>query len=135
MTIMEIRNLEKAPVPFGNKIHIILIFLIQLILSCNPQKTSDGILSKEMLYGEWTLVDGEHQVNYPDIEFSADSSAILYSQADTIYRFTFFIRNDSLYLTDIYGKKYVSRIIKLSCTTVIFDGIADVKKKQTYEKQ
>lgn len=52
MTKMEIRNLEKAPVPFGNKIHIILIFLIQLILSCNPQKTSDGILSKEMLYGE-----------------------------------------------------------------------------------
>ncbi|MCP9547764.1 PEP-utilizing enzyme [Prevotella copri] len=33
------------------------------------------------------------------------------------------------------GKKYVSRIRKLSCTTVIFDGIADVKKKQTYEKQ
>lgn len=73
--------------------------------------------------------------NYPDIEF-CDSSAILYSQADTIYRFTFFIRNDSLYLTDIYGKKYaLIRIRKLSCTTVIFDGIADVKKKQTYEKQ
>ena len=81
MTKMEIRNLEKAPVPFGNKIHIILIFLIQLILSCNPQKTSDGILSKEILYGEWALVDGEHQVNYPNIEFFADSSAILYSQA------------------------------------------------------
>lgn len=45
------------------------------------------------------------------------------------------IRNDSLYLTNIYGKKYVSRIRKLSSTTVIFDGIADVKKKQTYEKQ
>lgn len=135
MTIMEIRNLEKAPVPFGNKIHIILIFLIQLILSCNPQKTNDGISSKEILYGEWALVDGEHQVNYPNIEFFADSSAILYSQADTIYRFTFFIRNDSLYLTDINGKKYVSRIRKLSSTTVIFDGIADVKKKQTYEKQ
>lgn len=74
-------------------------------------------------------------VNYPNIEFFADSSAILYSQADTIYRFTFFIRNDSLYLTDINGKKYVSRIRKLSSTTVIFDGIADVKKKQTYEKQ
>ena len=135
MTKMEIHNLGKAPVPFGNKIHIMLIFLLQLILSCNPQKINDGILSKEILYGEWALVDGEHQVNYPNIEFFADSSAILYSQADTIYRFTFFIRNDSLYLTDIYGKKYVSRIRKLSCTTVIFDGIADVKKKQTYEKQ
>lgn len=135
MTKMEIRNLGKAPVPFGNKIHIMLIFLLQLILSCNPQETGDEILSKEMLYGEWTLVGGEDQVNYPNVEFFADSSAILYSQADTIYRFTFFIRNDSLYLTDIYGKKYVSRIRKLSSTTVIFDGIADVKKKQTYEKQ
>ena len=87
-----------------------------------------------MLYGEWELVEKE-QVNYPNIEFLKDSSAVLYSQADTIYRFTFFIRNDSLYLTDINGKKYVSRIRKLSSTTVIFDGIADVKKKQTYEKQ
>lgn len=135
MTKMEIHNLGKAPAPFGNKIHIMLIFILQLILSCNPQKTNDGILSKEILYGEWALVDGEHQVNYPNIEFFTDSSAILYSQADTIYRFTFFIRNDSLYLTNIYGKKYVSRIRKLSSTTVIFDGIADVKKKQTYEKQ
>lgn len=91
MTKMEIHNLGKAPAPFGNKIHIMLIFLLQLILSCNPQKTNDGILSKEILYGEWALVDGEHQVNYPNIEFFTDSSAILYSQADTIYRFTFFI--------------------------------------------
>ena len=96
MTKMEIHNLGKAPAPFGNKIHIMLIFLLQLFLSCNPQKTNDGILSKEILYGEWALVDGEHQVNYPNIEFFADSSAILYSQADTIYRFTFFIRNDSI---------------------------------------
>ncbi len=87
-----------------------------------------------MLYGEWVLVGGEEQVNYPYIEFFNDSSAVLHSQADTIYRFTFFIRNDSLYLIDIYGKKYVNRIRELSDKTVTFDGIADVNENQTYER-
>ena len=111
-----------------------LIFLLQLILSCNPQKTNDGISSKDILYGEWALVDGEHQVNYPNIEFFADSSAILYSQADTIYRFTFYTRNDTLFLVDVYGKRYVNRIKKLTNNTIVFDGIADVDKKQTYKR-
>ena len=117
-----------------NVVHIMLIFLLQLILSCNPQKTNDGISSKDILYGEWALVDGEHQVNYPNIEFFADSSAILYSQADTIYRFTFYTRNDTLFLVDVYGKRYVNRIKKLTNNTIVFDGIADVDKEQTYKR-
>ena len=31
----------------------------------------------------------EKRVNYPEMEFCKDRTAVLYSQADTIYRFTF----------------------------------------------
>ena len=86
-----------------------------------------------MLYGEWELV-GKEQVNYPNIEFLKDSSAVLYSQADTIYRFTFFIRNDSLVLVDINGNKHVNKICELNDKTVVLDGIADVHEKQTYKR-
>ena len=81
-----------------------------------------------MLYGEWELVEKE-QVNY-----LKDSSAVLHSQADTIYRFTFFIRNDSLVLVDINGNKHVNKICELNDKTVVLDGIADVHEKQTYKR-
>lgn len=87
-----------------------------------------------MLCGEWSLEGGEKQVNYPEIEFCKDRTAVLYSQADTIYRFTFYTRNDTLFLVDVYGKRYVNRIKKLTNNTIVFDGIADVDKEQTYKR-
>lgn len=110
----------------------ILITLFTLP-ACAPQKKHNIIVSEDMLYGEWELVEKE-QVNYPNIEFLKDSSAVLYSQADTIYRFTFFIRNDSLVLVDINGNKHVNKICELNDKTVVLDGIADVHEKQTYKK-
>ncbi|EFA90942.1 hypothetical protein HMPREF0650_0170 [Hoylesella buccalis ATCC 35310] len=77
---------------------------------------------------------GEKQVNYPYIEFFDNDSAVFHSRADTIYQFTFSIRKDSLYLVDIYGKKYVNKIMELNDRSVIFEGIADVTKTQVYEK-
>ena len=105
-----------------------------LILSCSPHRKHETMISANLLYGEWSLEGGEKYVNYPEIEFRKDSTAVLYSQADTIYRFTFYTRNDSLYLVDINGKKYVNRIKKLTNNTVVFDGIADVGKEQTYKR-
>ena len=84
--------------------------------------------------GEWSLEGGEKRVNYPEIEFCEDRTAVLYSQADTIYRFTFYTRNDTLFLVDVYGKRYVNRIKKLTNNTIVFDGIADVDKEQTYKR-
>ena len=43
------------------------------------------------------------RVNYPEMEFCKDRTAVLYSQADTIYRFTFYTRNDTLFLVDVNG--------------------------------
>ena len=116
----------------GN-IYIYILITLFTLSACAPQKKHNIIVSEDMLYGEWELVEKE-QVNYPNIEFLKDSSAVLYSQADTIYRFTFFIRNDSLVLVDINGNKHVNKICELNDKTVVLDGIADVHEKQTYKR-
>lgn len=116
----------------GN-IYIYILITLFTLLACAPQKKHNIIVSEDMLYGEWELV-GKEQVNYPNIEFLKDSSAVLHSQADTIYRFTFFIRNDSIVLVDINGNKHVNKICELNDKTVVLDGIADVHEKQTYKR-
>ena len=116
----------------GN-IYIYILITLFTLPACAPQKKHNIIVSEDMLYGEWELVEKE-QVNYPNIEFLKDSSAVLYSQADTIYRFTFFIRNDSLVLVDFNGNKHVNKICELNDKTVVLDGIADVHERQTYKR-
>ena len=116
----------------GN-IYIYILITLFTLPACAPQKKHNIIVSEDMLYGEWELV-GKEQVNYPNIEFLKDSSAVLHFQADTIYRFTFFIRNDSLVLVDINGNKHVNKICELNDKTVVLDGIADVHEKQTYKR-
>lgn len=116
----------------GN-IYIYILITLFTLPACAPQKKHNIIVSEDMLYGEWELVEKE-QVNYPNIEFLKDSSAVLHSQADTIYRFTFFIRNDSLVLVDINGNKHVNKICELNDETIVLDGIADVHEKQTYKR-
>lgn len=58
----------------------------------------------------------------------------LYSRADTLYRYTYCLQNDSLYLNDINGKQYVNKINKVDDETIMFEGIADVKGIQIYHK-
>lgn len=70
--------------------YIYIMIGLCFFLSCTSEKKQSRIISKDMLYGEWTLVGGEKQTNYPTIEFFKDGSAVLYSQADTLYRFTLF---------------------------------------------
>ena len=117
---------------WGN-IYIYILITLFTLPACAPQKKHNIIVSEDMLYGEWEM-EGKEQVNYPNIEFLKDSSAVLHSQADTIYRFTFFIRNDSLVLVDINGNKHVNKICELNDKTVVLDGIADVHEKQTYKR-
>lgn len=128
---MAIHNLARLS-SRGN-IYIYILITLFTLPACAPQKKHNIIVSEDMLYGEWELV-GKEQVNYPNIEFLKDSSAVLHSQADTIYRFTFFLRNDSLVLVDINGNKHVNKICELNDKTVVLDGIADVHEKQTYKR-
>lgn len=53
---------------------------------------------------------------------------------DTLYRYTYCLQNDSLYLNDINGRQYVNKINKVDDETIMFEGIADVKGIQIYHK-
>ena len=118
---------------FKSKCYSILAFSF-IIVSCTLQNKKARTITNDMLLGDWELIGGNKQVNYPNIEFLADSTAVLYSQADTLYRFKYFVRADSLYLIDIKGGKYINRIKKITDKTAIFDGIASVKKEQKYKR-
>lgn len=118
---------------FTSLLKLFIWITIFLIFSCSPSRKRKLEISANILCGKWSLEE-EKRVNYPEIEFSKDRTAVLYSQADTIYRFTFYTRNDTLFLVDVYGKRYVNRIKKLTNNTIVFDGIADVDKEQTYKR-
>ena len=119
---------------FTSLLKLFIWITIFLIFSCSPSRKHKLEISANILCGKWSLEGGEKRVNYPEIEFCKDRTAVLYSQADTIYRFTFYTRNDTLFLVDVYGKRYVNRIKKLTNNTIVFDGIADVDKEQTYKR-
>lgn len=53
---------------------------------------------------------------------------------DTLYRYTYCLQNDSLYLNDINGRQYVNKINKVDDETIMFEGIADIKGIQIYHK-
>lgn len=104
-------------------------FLGQLSFYVNTE-----FCTNEDLVGHWTLNGGERQINYHEIEFFNDSTVELYSLADTLYRYTYCLQNDSLYLNDINGRQYINKINKVDDETIIFEGIADVKGIQIYHK-
>lgn len=119
---------------FTSLLKLFIWITIFLIFSCSPSRKHELEISANILCGKWSLEGEEKWVNYPEMEFCKDRTAVLYSQADTIYRFTFYTRNDTLFLVDVYGKRYVNRIKKLTNNTIVFDGIADVDKEQTYKR-
>lgn len=112
---------------------LFLSFFSNSTISTQQTGKTESYTNKD-LFGHWILNGGEKQINYPEIEFFKDSTAVLYSKADTLYRFTYFVRNDSLHLRDIEGKQYVNRISKVDSTTIMFEGLAEVGLIQVYHK-
>lgn len=125
-------NLALLSMSDSTNINSRLLFSISTISA--PKIDNTEFCTNEDLVGHWTLNGGERQINYPEIEFFNDSTVELYSQADTLYRYTYCLQNDSLYLNDINGRQYVNKINKVDDETIMFEGIADVKGIQIYHK-
>lgn len=132
MTKMAIHNLGKVLVQIGRNFFIVFTCSVLLLSCSNPSK--NNTISEKYIYGEWNLESGEKQVNYPCIIFHNDSSVELFSRADTVYYFTFFIRKDTLYTSDIYGKQYKNKIIELKKNTLVLKNIIDIYQKQKYTR-
>ena len=90
---------------------LVPILILRLLFSIStisaPKIDNTEFCTNEDLVGHWTLNGGERQINYPEIEFFNDSTVELYSLADTLYRYTYCLQNDSLYLNDINGRQYI----------------------------
>lgn len=67
-------------------------------------------------------LEGEKKrVNYPEMEFCKDRTAVLYSQADTIYRFTFYTRKMTrCFLLMLMEMSLVIIVLMSSLTNMVF---------------
>lgn len=124
--------MEKVPVVSFNKFFAILTCTI-LLCSCTMSR-EDTIVDEIFFYGTWILIGHDKQINYPYIEFFDDSSAVFHSQSDTIYRFSFYIKKDSIHIVDFDGTEYVNKFVVQSKGCVKFKGIAGIKPTQIYMK-
>lgn len=110
---------------------LLCIGLLLFIVQCK-QKTTNNFDQKEIL-GKWVL--NKTQTNYPSLQFNADSSAIFTSRADTIYRFKYIIKRDSLILRDIDNKETINRIKLLDKSQLVFYNLLEHDKQQVYKKK
>jgi hypothetical protein len=103
-------------------------FLLSLFLmtSCYKNQKTSSIL------GNWVLTNS--QINYPEIQFNLDSSAIFYSYGDTIYRYKYYVQNNFLYLIDFEQNKTRFKIEKLDNIHLVFSNFLEQKEKQIYAK-
>lgn len=100
-------------------------------VSCSS--STNKIVEHETLIGEWEL-NSETQINYPLIEFYSDSTAIFRSKADTLYRYNFKLKEDSLILINNSNIISVNKILVLNDKQLVFDKLIEHKNKQTYKK-
>lgn len=104
----------------------LLLFSLQCTLDVSHH------FEQKQILGEWILK--ENQINYPSLEFNADSSAVFTSRADTLYRFRFVVKGDSLILTDINNNISVNRIKTLNETELTFCQLLEHDKEQAYRR-
>jgi hypothetical protein len=86
------------------------------------------------LIGSWALQDKD-VINYPEIIFNEDSTAIFKSKGDTIYRFTYLLDGSNLVLQDVTGNKESYEILHLNKDSLIFKDLRENKEQQIYVKK
>ena len=108
----------------------IAFFIILFINFC-----SCSVLEKrELIVGEWILEDSL-AINYPEIIFNNDSTAIFTSKGDTIFRFIYKVDKSFLYLKDINGTKEKYKFISLNKDSLVFNKFRENQTKQVYKRK
>ena len=111
--------------------YILIGFL--LLMGCgNVHQT--GSFSSGNLLGSWQLENEPDAINYGEIKFTGDSTALFLSRGDTIYRFKFHVKSEDLYLIDVLGKMESYQIISLTDNKLIFSSLREKKGEQVYKR-
>jgi hypothetical protein len=107
----------------------ILGLVILLGCAANVQNKEDRLIQ-----GTWILQD-KSAINYPKIIFNNDSTAIFRSEGDTIYRFTYLLRNSHLVLQDLYGTQEIYEILRLNRDSLVFKSLRENQERQFYLRE
>lgn len=86
------------------------------------------------LAGRWRYSTPE-DINYPELIFQ-DSTLILTSRADTLYRFQFHLDSEQqvLQLTDGQGKQWRVNILKANADSLVLDNLHEKAGVQRYRR-
>jgi len=111
---------------------IIKIFFISFLFfeGCSVTVSKEN----KKILGKWELTEEEFQVNYPILYFNTDSTAMFTSRGDTIYRFKYLLKSESLILKDLDDKESTWKISVLNEKELVFDKLFENIKLQHYNK-
>lgn len=101
-----------------------------MFASCFLIATSRSNSAK--LVGRWCLID--NQINYPTLTFQSDSLAIFGSRGDTVYRFKYYVKAQTLYLIRPEGEIVQNKILNISNDSLRFESLLENKTVQAYYK-
>jgi len=105
-----------------------------MILFMNFYSCSVLIKKNELIVGEWILEDSS-AINYPEIIFNKDSTAIFTSKGDTIFRFIYEVDKSFLYLKDMNGMKEKYKFVTLNRNSLVFNNFRENHTKQVYKRK
>ncbi len=110
-----------------NFINYLFIIISVGLTSCKAQNKQ---LESKDIMGKWSLTTDN--INYPQLTFLKDSSAIFTSRGDTVYRFKYYIKSSDLILKDINNVTSKDKIIKLNQDSLVFETLRVNKQPQRY---
>lgn len=106
------------------------LIIIVFLTSCYSSKNFYVNKAKDSIIGKWCLTN--NQINYPSIIFNEDSTCILNSLSDTVYRFKYYLKNKDLYITMNKNNVVINRILKFTNDSLIFENLLEKSNSQTY---
>lgn len=127
------KHLQKVHKTFG----LPLLGLILLLVCTAYMKKETEYRQKKpesILYGSWIL-QNKDAINYPQIIFNEDYTAIFKSRGDTIYRFTYLLKGANLTLQSITGEEETYEIVKLNNDSLVFNGLRENLEQQIYIRE
>ncbi len=115
--------------------HITALSVLSFAFAVSCVQPKQQKIEADFLVGNWELKhNGKGVATYPAISFGKDSSTIFHSCGDTVYSYSYTVRNDTVVLTDIFGKSSLGIIRKLDSSNLVFDRLAECGRPLHYCK-
>lgn len=84
--------------------------------------------------GKWEISNETGTINYVILHFNSDSTAILSSYGDTLFRYSYLIMDDKLNFISMNNLVFSCPIILLSDNELILRDLFENKGDQIYKK-